>query len=670
LVLSARRTFLPFVLSLVATLPAVAANWTQPTPDELKLTSDPAAPDEPAVYLFREEKVDDKLHYHSLYVRIKILTEKGKEEFSDIEIPYESGQESIHELEGRTIHSDGTIIPFTGKPYDKELVKSGNVRVMAKVFSMPDVQVGSILEYRWDLQYADTMLESPQWIVQQKVFVHKAHYHFTPFDMDWNRTVTVKDSLGKEHVANRLLWYQWLPNGAKVQPQLNNGYDQVVDNIPALPDEDYSPPLNSYSYRVLFYYSPQSTGQDFWKDEGREWSRQVDRFAEPSDAIRKAVAGIVAPGDTEEQKLRKIYAAIMTVENTRFTREHSAAENMAQGVKIKTAADIWADKRGTDDEINRLFLAMARAAGFTAWDMIVTERDRALLNTGYLDWGQLEDEIAIVEVGGKNVYFDPGQRYCQYGELHWMHTGVLGIRQTANGTSLEITPAPPYTDNRILRTADLQLASDGTLTGVVRITMTGSEALRWRQHALRGDEAATKKAFEEDLQRQVPDGVHVKTNHFLGLTDSTSSLMAIMDVSGTLGTQTGKRVFLPSGFFEAGVKPLFAEQKREAPVDLHYAYVAQDELTLNLPPGLSVEGLPTNIKVPMSNLALYQMVYGTKGQELQEIRQIELGTAVYKPEEYPQLRDFFQKTSAQDQQPIVLERTAITTAAGNTGANQ
>ena len=673
---SLRRIFLPVVLTFVATLPALAATWTQPTPEELKMTSDPAAPDEPAVYLFREETVDDKLHYHSLYVRIKILTEKGREEFGDVEIPYEKGSvengpsESIHQIEGRTIHSDGTIIPFTGKPYDKELVKSGGIRVMARVFSMPDVQVGSILEYRWELQYGDSMLESPQWFVQQNVFVHRAHYHFTPFDMDWNRVVTVKDSLGKERVANRLLWYQWLPNGAKVQEQTGGGYDLVVDNIPALPDEEYAPPVDSYSYRVLFYYSPQATGADFWKDEGKEWSKQVDRFAEPSDAIRKAVAGIVAPTDTDEQKLQKIYAAVMTLENTRFTREHSAAENQAEGVRIRTAADVWADKRGSDDEITRLFLAMTRAAGFKSWDMIVTERNRSLLNTGYLNWGQLEDEIAIVEVGGKNVYFDPGQRYCEFGELHWMHTGVLGVRQTANGVSVEATPQPPYPDNRILRVADLQLSADGTLTGMVRISMTGVQALRWRQQALRTDEAATMKAFDEELQQQVPQSVHVKTTHFLGLTDTSTALMAVADVTGTLGTETGKRVFIPSGFFEAGAKPLFAEQKRETLVDLHYPYVAHDEVTVQLAPGLSVEGLPTNAKVPMSDLALYQTVFVSKPQELQEVRQLTLATPVYKADSYPQLRDFFQKASAQDQQPIVLERTAPSAAAGQAGANR
>jgi len=42
--------------------------------------------------------------------------------------------------------------------------------------------------------------------------------------------------------------------------------------------------------------------------------------------------------------------------------------------------------------------------------MIVTERDERVLNANYLHWEQLTDEIAIVTVEGKEMYFDPGER--------------------------------------------------------------------------------------------------------------------------------------------------------------------------------------------------------------------------------------------------------------------
>ena len=666
---SLRRSFFCLFLLLVASLPAFAGpNWTPPTPDELKMTADPAAPDAPAVYLFYEETADDKMHFHRVYARVKILTEKGKEEFSNIEIPaYDRKTSRIRGVEARTIHADGRVIPFTGQPYEKELLKQGNTKIMATVFSMPDVQVGSVLEYRYELQYDDTALMEPHWLVQQNLYVHKAHYHFNPFDMNGSRDVMVRDSQGKVRTATRLLWFQQLPGQAKVQERMD-GYDLVVNDVPALTDEEYSPPLDSFSYRVFFYYSPQFTGKDFWKDEGKEWSKDVDRFAEPSDRIRAAVAGLVAPSDSDDQKLRKIYAAVQGLENTRFSREHSAAENKAEGLKVKTAADIWAQKRGSDDELTRLFIAMARAAGFKAYAMIVTERDQNLLNTGYLNWGQLEDEIAIVTVGGKEMFFDPGQRYCEYGNLNWVHTQVAGVRQSDAGPALALTPGQTYKENQVVRVANLQLGPDGTLTGTVQIGMKGAEALRWRQDALRNDEEAAKKSFEEALQRRVPDGVHVKMNQFVGLTDPGAQLVAVVNVSGSLGTATGKRVFLPASFFEARVKPLFAQQKRESPVDLRYPYIAQEEVTIKVAPGLSIENAPSDTKIPFQQFAIYGISNKQTTDTYTQVREVIVGNIFYKAQEYPQLRDFFQKTSAQDQQQVVLRRAAAVTAVASPAA--
>lgn len=78
------------------------------------MTSYAPAPDAPAVYLFREETVDMDTHVFYEYARIKILTEKGKEMFSDIEIPYVPRHLPIAGVEGRTIHNDGATFAFTG----------------------------------------------------------------------------------------------------------------------------------------------------------------------------------------------------------------------------------------------------------------------------------------------------------------------------------------------------------------------------------------------------------------------------------------------------------------------------------------------------------------------------------------------------------------------------
>jgi len=666
------RRFL-LLLTVVVCSPAFgAANWRQPTPDELKMTSDPKAPDAPAVYLNRDEYMDVKGHYDRVYARIKILTEKGRLQFSDVEIPYRAGVLNVRALEGRTIHSDGTIVPFTGQAYSKELVKSGDARVMARVFSMPDVQVGSILEYQYELQYDDMWIFYPEWTLQERVFVHEAHYHFIPYPIALNSSnfLMVPDPQGRLTPATRLQYDASLPPGARFQ-DLPSGTDLVMNDVAAIPDEPYSPPLGSFSYRLFYYYTGNFSAQDFWKGAGKSWSQKVDRFAAQSDAIGKAVTGIVAPGDADEQKLKKIYDAAMTVENTEFSREHSQAENKAQGLQVKTAADIWAQKRGTPNEITRLFIAMTRAAGMKASAMIVTERDKRVLNANYLHWDQLTDEIAIVTVGGKEMYFDPGQRYCDYGKLHWKHTQVLGIRQTDNGTEAVLTPAAEYKDSVVDRKATLQLGPDGTLQGTITLSMTGVEALRWRQVALRNDEEETKKRIGDELQRLVPDGVRVKTTGLTGLTDESLPLVATLEVSGSMGTATGKRILLPGSFFEANAKPLFPEERRENPVDLHFPYAVRDSVKIALAPGLTVDSLPANAQVPFPKNADYVAKYGGSGSVFQQARLMALGKTVYSKDEYPQLRDFFQKVNAQDQQQLVLDRApAAASAAGGSGANE
>ena len=68
----------------------VSAQFQQPTDEELKMTADPKAPGADAVYLDINEVANDPMHYESTYRRIKVLTEKGKEQ-ATVEVPYLKG---------------------------------------------------------------------------------------------------------------------------------------------------------------------------------------------------------------------------------------------------------------------------------------------------------------------------------------------------------------------------------------------------------------------------------------------------------------------------------------------------------------------------------------------------------------------------------------------------
>ena len=134
------------------------------------------------------------------------------------------------------------------------------------------------------------------------------------------------------------------------------------------------------------------------------------------------LAEIVEPTDSDEQKATKIYAALQKLDNTGFSRQKSEVELKKEKIKdINKVEDIWKRKSAAPNGITFLYIALLRTAGIKAWLMQVVNRNRASFDTSYLSTGQLDDYIAIVELGGKDVYLDPGQKMCPFGTLHWKH---------------------------------------------------------------------------------------------------------------------------------------------------------------------------------------------------------------------------------------------------------
>ena len=55
------------------------------------------------------------------------------------------------------------------------------------------------------------------------------------------------------------------------------------------------PPIQQLSFRVLFYYSAYSTAAEYWKNEGKGWSKIGDKFIGPGSKVKEAVNGMSLP---------------------------------------------------------------------------------------------------------------------------------------------------------------------------------------------------------------------------------------------------------------------------------------------------------------------------------------------------------------------------------------
>ncbi len=640
------------------------------------MTSLPGYPGAAAVVLNREEVTKDDLHAVFHYERVKILTKDG-EKYANVTLPFVSttedysafggNEKTLEDIQGRTIHSDGTIIPFTGKPYLKVLEKAQNVKVQERVFTLPDVEAGSIIEYRYATRISDHRYEAPDWYIQGDLYVKKAHYAWYP---------TGKDLVNERGPISTITWFPILPQGVSIErhdlahTSLGSNpalfFELTIKDVPPQVKEPYMPPVASFSYRVLFNYTVEHSVAEWWKDEGKDWSKRMDSFSDPNGDLRKATAEITAGATTDDQKLRKIYAAVMALENTHYTRAHEQREDKAEGEggQVKNAADVLSHKRGNETQIAELFVGMAKAAGMKAYFMLVPDRSEQLFVPGWENFRQFDDVIAIVTVDGKEMYFDPGCRYCPYGHLAWQHSLIKGLREMDKGVEFGDTPGDDFKFNADTRVANLNMDDMGQVTGKIDLSFSGADAVEWRHRALSGDEESLNHGLRTHLEDMVPRSLQVKVGKIDNLTDYEQPLKVSYDVTGTLGTHTGKRVILPSDIFLSGSSATFSDEKREEAVYFHYPRYVQDAQRINLPATMSVEAVPDTVRYNLTNQEIYTLSVAGDAKGFTTRRNHIQAELLVMPKDYDGLRKYYAQFESKDQESVVLKAAPAVAASG------
>jgi hypothetical protein len=618
----------------------LCAQFQPPNPDELKMTSDPKAPGAAAVYLEYREKDDTPSAYWTFYARVKVLTDKGKEA-ATVSLPFSKGNVSIRGIHARTIHSDGTIFSLDVKPEELLTEKTGKLEVKQKVFTLPNVEVGSIIEYTYDYNSQDLGL--PRWEIQKKYFVHKEHFEFV--------------------TPGRITYWERLPPEAAVKSGFGGLYKLDMTDVPPIPDEEWMPPVDSLLYTVDFDYvsdfqggsATQGTGAAMWAEEAADFSQVMYALTEPTKEIKQAVDGLISV-DSDLVKAQKLYAAMQALDNTDFSRVKGQTERK----KLKLKADwdpevTWKEKSGSGEQIAILYLTMLRAAGLTPNAAWVVDRDKGIFDMTKIGEDQFDSILVVLNSGDQRVILDPGEKDCPFQTVSWRHSMATGLAQSKQGPSFITIPEQKYADNIVRRTGILTLDEEGGVSGQIQIAMTGQEALRWRQLALENDETEVKKQFDKELSDVAPDGVQAHVDHFEAMSDPSASLNAVVNVTGSLGIPAGKRLIVPTFFFETrGTVPFVNEPVRLLPVDMHYPDRITDQITYRLPDGLTVEGAPQDANVSWRGHALFVAKSLTQPDQITIAQTLTRAFTMVKPEEYQDLRGFYQKVAAADQEQLVL----------------
>lgn len=692
---------LPFVFLLaLGAVPLVAHAQFPPVPrEELTMTTDPKAPGAAAVYLYREETEDDPHAFRTIYARIKVLTDAGKSAavvhvsypktfvFNAVgnnssrmatgtstswdaptlnhlgeDQPWDTdsyvGKVEIGALEGRVIHPDGTIVPLTGKP-SKLLRATKGTRGSETSFTMPGVEVGSVIEYRYQVRY-DRYLTAPDWKLQKEYFIHKEHFVFRPskqFLPQQSKDVGAGDSALKDSHDNILTDVRFkpvLPAGKTLTTDAMGNYVVDLTDVPPIPHENYAPPLTDEAYSVDFFYTYTPDEKGYWQKQMGFWTRALNAYTAPTQALQNAVKEFVAPSDSSLDKAKKLYDMVQKIENTDSSPD-GAPLTGSEWIPRGKVDSVLLNKKGSSNQIAFLYLALMRTAGISARPERIASRSLRIFSAQFLDNIQLDAVLVGLQIDGKETLVDPGTKMAPFATLHWAHAGAGGVAMDANNKAqIIVTPLQKSTDNSTLHAGTINVSSEGSVSGTLKVAFIGQRAIELRQLGVKWGAEAVKSEINTMVAQQVPSGITALVDHVVYLDDPSKQLLAVIPVSGSLSKNVHGRIELPRNFFEAQERNPFPESSRELPIDMRYPAQEQEQITFSVPTGYALKVTQKDASLKWEGNAAYQLHTKIEGSSITEARILAQGFTLLDRKDYVQLRDFYQKVVTADQQPLVL----------------
>jgi len=632
-----------------ATALPVGDEWRPLDPGELALKTSTVEKDADAEALFWEVRLDDsQLEEFSLknYIRIKVFTERGKESQSRVELPF-IGSTRIKDIAARVIKPDGSILEMKKDDVlEKTIVNASGLKLKAKSFVLPGVEPGTIVEYRWREVIPGGSANRLRIQFQRDIPVRNVTYFLKPFQ-------------GMRYLPFNLGETQFVKD--------KDGFFKfTVTNLPAFREEPRTPPENQLRSWVFLYFSDETkfNSDNYWKNFGKAAFEGTKDSMKVDGEVKSAVGTIIGDASNAEEKLRRIYDFCRTkIKNLSDDASGLTDDEKKKLKDNKSPGDTLKRSQGTGPDIDYLFAALARAAGFEVYFALSGNRDDLFFSKNLANNYFLRSSFVAVRVGEKWEFFSPAEMYTEFGMLGWPEEGQDALVLDPKEPFWVKTPMAGPERSLEKRTGKFRLLDDGTIEGDVRVEYTGH--LGFEKKEYNDDDSPAER--EETLRSIVKKQMSTAELSEIKIENVTDPLKPFtysyhLRVPG-YAQRTGKRLFLQPEVFEHGRGSLFPSANRKYDVYFNYPWSEQDHITIELPPGFTLDNAdaPTSITPDMTQrICAQQIKIGSDGHVIIYDRSFFFGgggNILFTVANYAALKHLFDTFSQANEHTITLKQS-------------
>ena len=589
-------------------------------------------------------------------VRMQIVTEKGKEYANKAVVFYynpkgaQADNDKISSISAASYNLvDGKVVKtaMSSKYEFKEQIDDHRMRLK---FSIPEVKVGSIIEYKYTIispRYSDI----PTWYFQHSEPVRYSFYSATfpewfQYHVEERGYSPLK---GKLENTNIMVGSSLL----KADRYIFEG-----ENLRAFKNEKFIYCQDDYAQRVDFELKGVTIPGQIYKDYARKWDDVREYLKEEFDMgsylkIKNPYA--------EEMKSLDLEGKSVAVKASRIFGLLKSKLKWDKEYKLycKNPLRILKDGKGSNIELNYIYMAMLRDAGISSTPMLIRHRSMGRLPLTYASIDKLNTfVVAFVDENDALLFADCS---ADYGDVNilpadLMAEGILydpNVTKTPNngatrgGTIYDLSEIGGNATNTRI---NCLVTPDGQLAGQRINTHIGYNALSYKNayHEME-DSLAIIEKIEKNLDCKLSS---FRTKNAEGVGRAVEerirfSKEAVVD---------GDRIYFNPIVFADEKTNYFVQSDRVLPVEFPAAQSTTITSVVTIPEGYVVEEMPKPETVTLPGYLGVVISFEMQDNNLVTKYQSVVGNTFIPATEYANLQEFWNKVLKINSMMVCLKK--------------
>ena len=560
--------------------------------DDIDYKSDPQDKSAEAVVISDDgqsyfSRINDEFEIiYERTTRIKVLNEAGIK-YANIEIPfYGEGEiyENVYDVEACTYNFENGVFSRTDLDlntcHDEKINKYWNI----KKFAMPNVKVGSIIEYRYKIS-SEYLFKLRNWNFQWKIPVIYSRYltKMIPFyQYTWLLQGANKFDSQKTY-EDPLMERQY---GSTKFKDLD--YEFVMRNLPGFKDEEFISSDDDYLVKLNFQLSKVIDQDGVSQNVITTWPEMIKDLIKNEDfgGFARKSEGI-ASKIFELKSLSLLPAQQKFDSILDFVKANFTWNKLNDKYASKSPRAFQKDKNGNNADINLFAIGLLNAVGIKAVPVILSTRDNGKIKYDYPFTHFFNYIVIMADIDGKKVLSDatnPLSKNDRIPEKCINDKGLIIQKDKVEWVGLQ-TVIPTKTQKAIMITV-----SDSTQNAVIQSSSTEYSALDNRT-----DYGTNTHIINKYLLNK---GYSVVDSSIIVKNQNDIKMPYILKYSiNDKPEKVNNKIYVSPFLHEIIADSPLKQPNRSYPIDMIYPHKTSAFSEITIPDGYKVDFLPANDKI-------------------------------------------------------------------------